>query len=93
MPECENKMKKLLYDYEPAVMVATLPFYKEMAINNPEKIKEFVGPFVVIFKQVIENKLPKELNYHRFPGHWIQNSILEILSLLGKDDQHSSEMM
>ena len=93
VPECENKMKKLLCDYEPAVMAATLPFYKEMAINYPEKIKEFVGPFVVILKQVIENKLPKEFNYHRFPGPWIQNAILEILSLLGKDDQHSSEMM
>ena len=93
VPECESKMKKLLCDYEPAVMAATLPFYKEMAINNPEKIKEFVGPFVVILKQVIENKLPKEFNYHRFPAPWIQNGILEILSLLGKDDQHSSEMM
>ena len=93
VPECENKMKKMLCDYEPAVMAATLPFYKEMAMTNPEKIKELVGPFIVILKQVIENKLPKEFNYHRFPGPWIQNSILEILSILGKDDQHSSEMM
>ena len=93
VPDCENKMKKMLCDYEPAVMAATLPFYREMAIKNPEKIKELVGPFTVILKQVIENKLPKEFNYHRFPGPWIQNSILEILSLLGKDDQHTSEMM
>ena len=93
VPDCENKMKKMLCDYEPAVMAATLPFYHEMAIKNPEKIKELVGPFTVILKQVIENKLPKEFNYHRFPGPWIQNGILEILSLLGKDDQHSSEMM
>ena len=93
VPDCENKMKKLLCDYEPAVMGATLPFYREMAINNPEKIKSLVGPFTVILKQIIENKLNKEFNYHRFPAPWIQNSILEILSLLGKDDQHSSEMM
>ena len=93
VPECENKMKKLLCDYEPAVMAATLPFYKEMALKSPEKVKELCGPFTVILKQVIENKLPIEFNYHRFPGPWIQNSILEILSLLGKDDQHCSEMM
>ena len=93
VPECQNKMKKLLCDYEPAVMAATLPYYREMAIKNPEKIKDLVGAFTVILKQVIENKLPKEFNYHKFPGPWIQNGILEILSLLGKDDQHSSEMM
>ena len=93
VPDCENKMKKMLCDYEPSVMAATLPFYKEMALNNPEKIKELVGPFIAILKQVIENRLPKDFNYHRFPGPWIQNSILEILCLLGKDDQHSSEMM
>ena len=93
VPDCENKMKKMLCDYEPSVMAATLPFYKEMALNNPEKIKDLVGPFIAILKQVIENKLPKDFNYHKFPGPWIQNSILEILCLLGKDDQHSSEMM
>jgi len=93
VPDCESKMKKMLCDYEPSVMAATLPFYKEMALTNPEKIKELVGPFTAILKQVIENRLPKEFNYHRFPGPWIQNSILEILCLLGKDDQHSSEMM
>ena len=93
VPDCENKMKKLLCDYDPSVMAATLPFYREMAIKNPEKIKSLVGPFTVILKQIIENKLPKEFNYHRFPAPWIQNSILEILSLLGKDDQHTSEMM
>ena len=93
VPDCESKMKKLLCDFEPAVMAATLPFYREMAIKHPEKIKELVGPFTAILKQVIENKLPKEFNYHKFPGPWIQNGILEILSLLGKDDQHSSEMM
>ena len=93
VPECENKMKRLLCDPEPAVMAATLPFYKEMALKCPENMKELVNPFIVILKQVIENKLPKEFNYHRFPGPWIQNSILEILSLLGKDDQRNSEMM
>ena len=93
VPECENKMKKMLCDYEPAVMAATLPYYKELAIKNPEKIKYLVGPFIVILKQIIENKLPKEFNYHRFPGPWIQNSLLEILSLLGKDDEQSSELM
>ena len=93
VPECENKMKKMLCDFEPAVMAATLPYYKEMAITNPEKIKYLVGPFIVILKQIIENKLPKEFNYHKFPGPWIQNSLLEILSLLGKDDEKSSELM
>ena len=93
VPDISAKMKKLLCDYDPSVMGATLPYYKEVARENPEKIKYLVGPFVVILKQVIDNKLPKEYIYHKFQGPWIQNTILEILSYLGKDDKQNSELI
>ena len=93
VPDIEAKMKKLLCDYDPSVMGATLPYYKEVAKENPEKIKYLTGPFVVILKQVIENKLPKEFIYHKFQGPWIQNTLLEILSYLGKDDKQNSELI
>lgn len=69
-------------------MAATLPYYREVSKENPEKMKE-----LVILKQVIENKLPKEFFYHKFQGPWIQNTILEILGYLGKDDQQNSEQI
>ena len=93
VPDIENKMKKLLCDYDPAVMAATLPYYKEISKENPEKIKNMINALVIILKQVIENKLKKEFIYHKFPGPWIQITILEILANLGKDDQQNSELM
>lgn len=34
---------------------------------------------MIILKQVIEHKLPKEFDYHRMPAPWIQMKILKIL--------------
>ena len=93
VPDCEEKMRKLICDYDPSVMAATLPYFKEKIMKNPEKYKELASPLVAILKQVIEHKLPKEFDYHRFPGPWIQVIILEILSMLGRDDQICSENM
>jgi AP-4 complex subunit epsilon-1 len=48
---------------------------------------------VVILRQVIEHRLPRDFDYHRIPAPWIQMKILEILSVLGADDQKASELM
>jgi len=48
---------------------------------------------VVILKQVIDHRLPKDYDYHRLPAPWIQIKILEILSSLGADDKACSEQM
>ena len=93
VPDCEERMRKLLCDYDPSVMAATLPYFREKIMKSPEKYKDLVSPLVAILKQVIEHKLPREYDYHRFPGPWIQVILLEILSMLGKDDQNSSENM
>ena len=93
VPDCEERMRKLICDYDPSVMAATLPYFKEKIMKNPEKYKDLVSPLVAILKQVIEHKLPREYDYHRFPGPWIQVILLEILSMLGRDDQNSSENM
>ena len=93
VPDCEDRMRKLICDYDPSVMAATLPYFRERIVKNPEKYKDLVNPLVTILKQVIEHKLPREYDYHRFPGPWIQVILLEILSILGRDDQSSSENM
>lgn len=72
-------MKKALCDREPSVMAAALNLYLEEIKDNPRKYKELTGSFVIILKQVIEHKLPKEFDYHRMPAPWIQMKILKIL--------------
>ena len=62
-------------------------------MKEPDKYKDLVTPLIVILKQVIEHKLPRDYDYHRFPAPWIQVIILEILSILGRDDQSYSENM
>lgn len=79
IPEYKEKMKKALCDREPSVMAAALNLYLEEIKDNPRKYKELTGSFVIILKQVIEHKLPKEFDYHRMPAPWIQMKILKIL--------------
>lgn len=60
-------------------------------MENPKKYRDITSSFVIILKQVVENKLPKEFDYHRMPAPWIQMKLLKILEILGKGDQKSSE--
>ena len=55
--------------------------------------KDLVPTFVSILKQVIERRLPKDFDYHKVPAPWMQVKLLKIMSLLGADDQSSSESM
>ena len=84
-------MKKALCDREPSVMAAALSLYLQEIKDNPRKYRELAGSFVIILKQVIEHKLPKEFDYHRMPAPWIQMKILKILEILGRGDQKASE--
>ena len=93
VPDCDERMRRLLCDFDPSVMAATLPYFKEMALKNPAKYKDLVAPLTSILKQVIEHKLVREFDYHRFPAPWIQVILLEILSILGADDKAASENM
>ncbi len=93
VPDINEKMKRMLCDYDISVMAATLNYYLEVTRKHSENYKDLVSSFTVILKQIIEHKLPRDYDYHRFPAPWIQVKLLEILANLGKDDQTSSENM
>jgi len=86
-------MKRALCDKDPSVMGAVLNLYHDEVKKNPQKFKELTGSFVVILKQIIEHKLAKEYDYHRMPAPWIQIKLIQILALLGENDQPTSEQI
>ena len=87
------KMKKALCDKDPSVMSATLNYFADQVKQRPSEFKDLVNSFVVILKQVVEHRLPRDYDYHRLPAPWIQMKILEIIAYLGADDKNASEQM
>lgn len=88
-----NKFRKALCDKDPGVMSASLHIYQQMIKENSEVYKDLTMSFVAILKQVVGGKLPMDFNYHSVPAPWLQIQLLRILSLLGKNDQSTSEIM
>ncbi|XP_030281368.1 AP-4 complex subunit epsilon-1 [Sparus aurata] len=88
-----NKFRKALCDKDPGVMTASLHIYAQMIQEKPEGYKDLAASFVAILKQVVGGKLPMDFNYHSVPAPWLQIQLLRILSLLGKNDQSTSEIM
>ena len=91
--QIDLKMKKALCDKDPSVMAATLNYFCDQVKSRPADFKDLVNSFVVILKQIVEHRLPRDYDYHRIPAPWIQMRILEILSCLGADDKVASEQM
>ena len=85
-----DKLKAALCDREPSVMAASLSLYENLIKSHPGKYKELAPTVVIILKQIIEHKLPKEFDYHKVPAPWMQIKILRLMSLLGKNDQKTS---
>ncbi|KAF7224233.1 AP-4 complex subunit epsilon-1 isoform X1 [Nothobranchius furzeri] len=88
-----NRFRKALCDKDPGVMSASLHIYLQLIQENPESYKDLTASFVTILKQVVAGKLPMDFNYHSVPAPWLQIQLLRILSLLGKSDQSTSEVM
>lgn len=88
-----EKLKRALCDKDPSVMGAVLHAYYSEIKKNPQPFKELTSSFVVILKQIIEHKLARDYDYHRMPAPWIQIRILQILAMLGANDQKVSEQI
>ncbi|SBT87695.1 AP-4 complex subunit epsilon, putative [Plasmodium malariae] len=86
-------LKKLLCDVDPSVMGASLNLIACIAKNHMMYCIKLVPYLVSILKQICENKLPKEYDYHRIPAPWIQIKILSIFRILGFSNKKLSEQM
>ncbi|XP_067235633.1 AP-4 complex subunit epsilon-1 isoform X2 [Chanodichthys erythropterus] len=87
------KFRKALCDKDPGVMTSSLHIYLQLIRESPDGYKDLTGSFVAILKQVVGGKLPMDFNYHSVPAPWLQIQLLRILSLLGREDQSTSELM
>lgn len=61
--------------------------------QRPNDFKGLTNSLVVILKQVVEHRLPREFDYHRLPAPWIQMTILNIIGYIGADDKGVSEQV
>ncbi len=67
-----DKIRRALCDKDPAVMGSTLPLFQAMIQDDVMQFKDLVPSFVVILKQIIEHRLPRDFDYHRIPAPWVQ---------------------
>ncbi|XP_073720644.1 AP-4 complex subunit epsilon-1-like isoform X1 [Misgurnus anguillicaudatus] len=88
-----GQFRKALCDKDPGVMTSSLHIYQQLIRENPDGYKDLTVSFVTILKQVVGGKLPMDFNYHNVPAPWLQIQLLRILSLLGRDDQSTSDLM
>ncbi|EKX53145.1 Adaptor protein complex 4 subunit epsilon [Guillardia theta CCMP2712] len=91
--DCIDVFKRSLSDRDPSVMGAGLCGLLDLAKKNPAGYTSIVPSLVVILKQIVEHRLPRDYDYHRMPAPWLQTKILKLLAVLGHANQKVSEEM
>jgi len=90
---CVDIFKRSLCDKDPSVMSAGLNGLFDLAKKDPRAYASVVPSVVVILKQIIEHRLPRDYDYHRMPAPWLQIKLLKLLAVLGHANQRTSEEM
>eukprot|EP00729_Bicosta_minor_P007265 gene7265-33171_t len=88
-----DNLRKALCDSDPGVMVASLNVFYAMRSTALGLLKDLVGSFVDILKQVIDRRLTRDFDYHKVPAPWMQIKLLRLLAITGADDQRASSTM
>ena len=60
------------------------------AQDNPDNFRDLTSTFTAILKTIVAQKLPKSYEYHGVSSPWYQIRLLNILALLGQDNQRSA---
>ena len=95
VPDYASHFRRTLCDKDPSVMGASLNSFSQILGEeaNIPAYKDLISSFVVILKQIIDHRLPRDFDYHRMPAPWLQTQILHILGILGENDKRASEQM
>ena len=88
-----DQICKMLCDADPSVMTACVVLLDDMCKDDPTIGKNLVPSLVSIQKQIIEQRLPRDYDYHNIPAPWVQIKLIRLLSRLGYGDQTASEKM
>ena len=76
-------VRRSLCDPDPGVMAVGLNLLQDLAnSDDPSPCIDLIPSVVGILKQVIDQRLPKEFEYHRMPAPWIQLRLIAIISVL-----------
>jgi formylmethanofuran dehydrogenase subunit E len=108
-PKVVNKLKHLLNDPDGSVLSATLNFLHDVVTsrrNQHRKRKKILQqtsrkqletdltPILVsILKQIIDQSLGKQFDFHKIPAPWMQIKILRILGLIGRMNKSLGQIM
>ncbi|CAG8445318.1 5545_t:CDS:10 [Ambispora gerdemannii] len=87
----EPQFCDILKSRDPAVLGAVLCLYVDFVKDNPSQFRDLVPIFINILEQVLDRWLARTYDYHGIPAPWIQIQLVEILGLLGRDDEIISE--
>ncbi|ORC90916.1 putative epsilon-adaptin, putative,AP-1/4 adapter complex gamma/epsilon subunit [Trypanosoma theileri] len=79
--------RRALCDQDPSVMGAALHLFSDVIYADPVSQRDLIPIFKSILRQITENRLSRDYDYHRIPAPWFQMKILKILSMLIGDDQ------
>jgi len=67
----DTKMKKALCDKDPSVMACALNYFLDQIKKRPNDYKDLTNHFIVILRQIVDHRLPRDYDYHRLPAPWI----------------------
>lgn len=86
-------LRRALCDPDPGVMAASLHLIQRWAEQDRDTWTDLVPSIVSILKQVTENRLPRDYDYHRVPAPWIQIKLLSLLATLEEGDKKAADQM
>ena len=88
-----DQICKMICDADPSVMTAAVVLLDDVCKDDPSVGKGLVPSLVSIQKQIIEQRLPRDYDYHNIPAPWVQIKLIRLMSRLGYGDQTASEKM
>lgn len=93
LPEIKQLALEACSDTDPPVLFAGVAIFNRIVRSSPEDFKDVVKRLVEILQNILDHKYPKEYDYHRIPTPWHQIQLLQLLELLGKNDQAASALI